>query len=174
MGVEGRREAHEELRLRRHTDRHRHEMGNGQSGCFPKKAKDKEEDVVFADEAETEQPPAAAEDEPMEENEENTEEEAPDTQGATSPAPPLISVQLKQVDRDGKRSRCGWYEFGIDEKVCAILRAVEMEHYIPNFAFHHVEFETLPYLTLEDLKDMNVNRVGHRRKLLGKFREIKS
>jgi len=55
-----------------------------------------------------------------------------------------------------------------------------MEHYIPNFAFHQIEYETLRHLTVDDLKDMNVNRVGHRRKLLLQFdsqagtRKIKS
>jgi len=149
-------------------------MGNGQSGCFPKRVKNKgeEEEVIFA---EAEHPEAAAqEDKPVEENEQEEapaepEEEAPE--GAASPAPPLVHVQLKSIH--DKNSKCEWYEFGIDEKVCAILRACEMEHYIPNFAFHHVEFATLPGLTVEDLKDMNVNRVGHRRKLLGKFKEIK-
>jgi hypothetical protein len=148
-------------------------MGNGQSGCYPRKVKEKEEEeVVFADPAEHEQPPAAAEENQPEQEEapQEAEEEAPE--GAASPAPPLVHVQLKSVN--DKRSKCEWYEFGIDEKVCAILRACEMEHYIPNFAFHHVEFETLPRLTVEDLKDMNVNRVGHRRKLLGKFNQIKS
>ena len=81
-----------------------------------------------------------------------------------------------------------------------ILRTCEMEHYIPNFAFHQIDFQTLAYLTVDgkdpllplrlsshllthdalsprlfslpDLKDMNVNRVGHRRKLLLKFHSI--
>ncbi len=44
-----------------------------------------------------------------------------------------------------------------------------MEHYIPNFAFHQIEYDTLRHLTVDDLKDMNVNRVGHRRKLLLQF-----
>ena len=30
-----------------------------------------------------------------------------------------------------------------------ILRQSEMEHYIPNFAFHQIEFGTLPHLTVE-------------------------
>ena len=81
-----------------------------------------------------------------------------------------------------------------------ILRTCEMEHYIPNFAFHQIDFQTLAHLTVDgkdpllplrfsshllthdalfsrlfslpDLKDMNVNRVGHRRKLLMKFHSI--
>jgi len=56
----------------------------------------------------------------------------------------------------------------------ALLRKAEMEHYIPNFAFHQIEFDTLPCLTVDDLKDMNVNRVGHRRKLLSQFKGIEA
>mmetsp|Transcript_7915 Transcript_7915/g.21527 ORF Transcript_7915/g.21527 Transcript_7915/m.21527 type:complete len:164 (+) Transcript_7915:104-595(+) len=152
-------------------------MGNAQSGgCFPKK----EKDLKKSEDEYAEEPPAAADDEEQLESLDETEEEeaqAVEENSGASPAPPLVMVDIKEADKRSvqaadKQVRNEWYEFGVDEKVCEILRTCEMEHYIPNFAFHQIDFQTLAYLTVDDLKDMNVNRVGHRRKLLMKFHSI--
>merc|ERR1711970_336328 len=128
-------------------------MGNAaSSGCFPSKKRAAEEEEVQPEQA------------------------APSTAIESSPAPPLVMVDIKEKNQLSASSQVKneWYEFGVDEKVCALLRKAEMEHYIPNFAFHQIEFDTLPCLTVDDLKDMNVNRVGHRRKLLSQFKGIEA
>ncbi|QDZ20113.1 hypothetical protein A3770_03p26310 [Chloropicon primus] len=141
-------------------------MGNASStGCFPSRKSKK---------AAAAEQPAAEEDEPVEELSDLEEESQPSGVVESSPAPPLVMVDIKEKKQIASHHvKNEWYEFGVDEKVCEILRQVEMEHYIPNFAFHQIEFGTLPHLTVEDLKDMNVNRVGHRRKLLSQFQDIR-
>jgi class 3 adenylate cyclase len=46
------------------------------------------------------------------------------------------------------------------------LRALGLEQYAPAFEQNHVEPALLPSLTAEDLKDLGVSSVGHRRRLL--------
>lgn len=48
----------------------------------------------------------------------------------------------------------------------AWLRGLGLRQYEQMFREHGVDLEVLPYLTLDDLKDMGVTAVGHRRKLL--------
>lgn len=147
-------------------------MGNAaSSGCFPSKKRAAAEAAA----AEAEEP-AAEELSDLEEEEVQPEQAAPSTAIESSPAPPLVMVDIKEKNQLSASSQVKneWYEFGVDEKVCALLRKAEMEHYIPNFAFHQIEFDTLPCLTVDDLKDMNVNRVGHRRKLLSQFKGIET
>merc|ERR1712188_299659 len=186
MGTQRQTQANERSRRldwrdAREAREHREEMGNAQSGtgCFPSKKNMKESaDVEYGDETVNEQPAAAEVDELSDLGEEvNGSAMATHATSNTSPAPPLVMANIKenkhqmQAPASNQVVRQEWYEFGVDEKVCEILRQSEMEHYIPNFAFHQIEFGTLPHLTVEDLKDMNVNRVGHRRKLLLKFSE---
>ena len=46
------------------------------------------------------------------------------------------------------------------------LRSLGLEQYEPAFRENHVDETVLPNLTVEDLKDLNVGSIGHRRKLL--------
>jgi predicted ATPase/class 3 adenylate cyclase len=46
------------------------------------------------------------------------------------------------------------------------LRALGLEQYAPAFEQNHIEPGLLPSLTAEDLKDLGVSSVGHRRRLL--------
>ena len=41
-----------------------------------------------------------------------------------------------------------------------------MGRYAPLFHANEIDFETLPYLTLQDLRDLPIHAVGPRRKLL--------
>jgi hypothetical protein len=50
--------------------------------------------------------------------------------------------------------------------VAAWLRNLGLEHYEPAFHDNGIDAEILPKLTVEDLKDIGVIRVGDRRKLL--------
>jgi hypothetical protein len=50
--------------------------------------------------------------------------------------------------------------------VAAWLRSLGLEQYEPAFRDHGIDAEILPKLTVEDLKDIGVTRVGDRRKLL--------
>ena len=46
------------------------------------------------------------------------------------------------------------------------LRALGLERYEAVFREHDVRAELLPTLTVEDLKDLGVTSVGHRRRML--------
>ena len=46
------------------------------------------------------------------------------------------------------------------------LRQIGLEQYVQLFAEHDISAEVLPHLTAEDLKDLGIARVGHRRQLL--------
>ena len=46
------------------------------------------------------------------------------------------------------------------------LRALGLEQYEPAFRANEIDKRVLPSLTAEDLKDLGVNLVGHRRRLL--------
>src|SRR5215831_10340988 len=48
----------------------------------------------------------------------------------------------------------------------AWLQALGLERYVPTFRDNEIDWEVLPKLTSEDLRDMGVVAVGHRRKLL--------
>src|SRR5215471_9663487 len=48
----------------------------------------------------------------------------------------------------------------------AWLQALGLERYIPTFRDNEIDWEVLPKLTSEDLRDLGVVLVGHRRKLL--------
>src|SRR5215469_7057426 len=50
--------------------------------------------------------------------------------------------------------------------VAVWLRGLGLEEYEPAFRDNRVDAEILPKLTVEDLKDIGVTRVGDRRKLL--------
>src|SRR5262252_10730967 len=48
----------------------------------------------------------------------------------------------------------------------AWLQALGLERYVPTFRDNEIDWEVLPKLTSEDLRDLGVVLVGHRRKLL--------
>ena len=50
--------------------------------------------------------------------------------------------------------------------VAAWLQDLGLERYVPAFRDNEIDGEVLPKLTAEDLKDLGVTSVGHRRKLL--------
>ena len=50
--------------------------------------------------------------------------------------------------------------------VAAWLQGLGLERYVPAFRDNEIDWETLPKLTAEDLKDLGVVLGGHRRKLL--------
>jgi hypothetical protein len=50
--------------------------------------------------------------------------------------------------------------------VAAWLRGLGLEQYEPAFRDNGIDAEVLPRLTVEDLRDVGVTRVGDRRKLL--------
>lgn len=103
-------------------------MGNAQSGtgCFPSKKNMKESaDVEYGDETVNEQPAAAEVDELSDLGEEvNESAMATHATSNTSPAPPLVMVNIKenkhqmQAPASNQVVRQEWYEFGVDEKVC--------------------------------------------------------
>ena len=51
-------------------------------------------------------------------------------------------------------------------EVEAWLQALGLERYVPTFRDNEIDWEVLPKLTSEDLRDLGVVLVGHRRKLL--------
>jgi class 3 adenylate cyclase len=50
--------------------------------------------------------------------------------------------------------------------VAAWLQGLGLERYVPAFRDNEIDWEALPKLTAEDLKDLGVVLGGHRRKLL--------
>ena len=48
----------------------------------------------------------------------------------------------------------------------AWLQGLGLERYVPTFRDNEIDWEVLPKLTSEDLKEMGVVAIGHRRKLL--------
>ena len=46
------------------------------------------------------------------------------------------------------------------------LRQIGLEQYVQLFAEHDISAEVLPHLTADDLKDLGIAQVGHRRRLL--------
>ena len=49
----------------------------------------------------------------------------------------------------------------------AWLQGLGLERYAPAFRDNEIDWEVLPNLTSEDLREIGVSAVGHRRKLLG-------
>ena len=50
--------------------------------------------------------------------------------------------------------------------VAAWLQDLGLERYVPAFRDNEIDWEVLPKLTAEDLREIGVASVGHRRKLL--------
>ena len=56
--------------------------------------------------------------------------------------------------------------------VRAWLEARGMGRYAPLFHANEIDFETLPFLTLQDLRDLPIHAVGPRRKLLAALERL--
>src|SRR5438445_10930941 len=50
--------------------------------------------------------------------------------------------------------------------VAAWLQGLGLERYVPAFRDNEIDWEVLPKLTSEDLREIGVIAIGHRRKLL--------
>ena len=50
--------------------------------------------------------------------------------------------------------------------IAAWLKSLGLEQYEPAFRENAIDADVLPKLTVEDLKDLGITAVGHRRKLL--------
>ena len=50
--------------------------------------------------------------------------------------------------------------------VAAWLQGLGLERYVPAFRDNEIDWEVLPKLTSEDLREIGVAAIGHRRKLL--------
>nr|XP_010907605.1 uncharacterized protein LOC105034239 [Elaeis guineensis]XP_010907606.1 uncharacterized protein LOC105034239 [Elaeis guineensis]XP_029117386.1 uncharacterized protein LOC105034239 [Elaeis guineensis] len=73
-------------------------------------------------------------------------------------------------DWDNQNGRCGSHE---DGEIRSWLNRLGLSRYAPVFEIHEVDDEVLPYLTLEDLKDMGINAVGSRRKMYCAIQKLK-
>ncbi|KAK6153905.1 hypothetical protein DH2020_013544 [Rehmannia glutinosa] len=69
----------------------------------------------------------------------------------------LIGICPNNTDRNGVRV---W------------LNRLGLSKYAPLFEVHEVDDEVLPFLTLEDLKDMGINAVGSRRKMYRSIQKL--
>jgi class 3 adenylate cyclase len=54
------------------------------------------------------------------------------------------------------------------------LRSLGLEHYAPAFHDHAIDRRVLPQLTAEDLRDLGVSMVGHRRLLLNAIADLRT
>ncbi|KAL6350291.1 hypothetical protein AAG906_004239 [Vitis piasezkii] len=61
----------------------------------------------------------------------------------------------------------------LDDGVRTWLFGLGLGRYAPVFEIHEVDFEVLPLLTLEDLKDMGINAVGSRRKIYNAIQNLR-
>src|ERR1700756_14950 len=50
--------------------------------------------------------------------------------------------------------------------VAAWLQGLDLERYLPAFRDNEIDWEVLPKLTSDDLREIGVAAIGHRRKLL--------
>src|SRR5438045_530694 len=69
-------------------------------------------------------------------------------------------------DRSGRPRLTGDSDTMISIDIAEWLRGLSLEQYAPAFAENAIEWEILPKLTSDDLKEIGVAPVGHRRKLL--------
>ena len=57
--------------------------------------------------------------------------------------------------------------------IASWLTSLGLERYLPAFEENEIDLSVLPRLTADDLKDMGIVVVGHRRKLLEAISELK-
>lgn len=70
---------------------------------------------------------------------------------------------------NGGGSRAG---MGGEDGVRMWLNGLGLGRYAPVFEIHEVDDEVLPFLTMEDLKEMGINAVGSRRKMFCSIQKI--
>src|SRR5215469_3457441 len=58
--------------------------------------------------------------------------------------------------------------------VAAWLRGLDLERYEAAFRDNEIDWRVLPKLTADDLKDIGITAVGHRRKLLEAIGELRA
>ncbi|XP_058093016.1 uncharacterized protein LOC131239355 [Magnolia sinica] len=96
-------------------------------------------------------------------------------EGSESPSKERSPIQSME-NTDGRDWKCGTTSVernGISDRRCRSLdddvhmwlNGLGLGRYAPVFELHEVDYEVLPLLTLEDLKDMGINAVGSRRKM---------
>ncbi|XP_073007602.1 uncharacterized protein [Typha latifolia] len=78
-----------------------------------------------------------------------------------------VSGSPSAVERDLLSGSEGgdWNDRVGDGGVRLWLEKLGLARYAPVFEIHEVDDEVLPFLTIEDLKDMGINAVGSRRKM---------
>ena len=81
--------------------------------------------------------------------------------GADAPAPPR-----RRISRAGPAWNGKPYGAADAAAVRAWLEERGMGRYAPLFHANEIDYETLPFLTLQDLRDLPIHAVGPRRKLL--------
>ncbi|XP_078441112.1 uncharacterized protein LOC144711064 [Wolffia australiana] len=59
-----------------------------------------------------------------------------------------------------------------DGSVRAWLNRLGLGRYVPVFQIHEVDEEVLPFLTLDDLKEMGISAVGSRRKIFFAIQQL--
>ncbi|KAG0461327.1 hypothetical protein HPP92_021260 [Vanilla planifolia] len=73
-----------------------------------------------------------------------------------------VPSEINGVDWNKKNGGHCWME---EDGVWSWLNQMGLGRYAPIFEMHEVDENVLPFLTLEDLKDMGINAVGSRRKM---------
>jgi hypothetical protein len=82
------------------------------------------------------------------------------------------SIQRRRWQRDGKSAIVDQVELrllgGEDHRmdIEAWLQGLGLERYVPAFRDYEIDWEVLPKLTSDDLREIGVAAIGHRRKLL--------
>ena len=61
----------------------------------------------------------------------------------------------------------------VDDKVRHWMKRIGLEKYTTMFEHHEVTNDVLPFLTMDDLKEMGVSAVGARRKLSTEIMKLK-
>jgi class 3 adenylate cyclase/tetratricopeptide (TPR) repeat protein len=83
-----------------------------------------------------------------------------------------LSIQHRRWQRDGKSAIVEQVELrllgGEDHRmeIEAWLQSLGLERYVPAFRENEIDWEVLPKLTSEDLREIGVIPIGHRRRLL--------
>src|SRR6266581_688915 len=88
----------------------------------------------------------------------------------TPDAAPISALPLVGRKAEGyhrRRRGCRFSEPRITAMdIAAWLQGLVLERYVPAFRDNEIDWEVLPKLTSEDLREIGVAAIGHRRKLL--------
>ncbi|KAG0476760.1 hypothetical protein HPP92_013601 [Vanilla planifolia] len=91
------------------------------------------------------------------------EEFVDDSESPSGRNDPQASVRVRVSDAGDEPSEEGFK--GWIGGVRSWLEGLGLGRYAPIFEIHEVDNDVLPFLTLEDLRDMGINAVGSRRKI---------